>query len=61
MAPFDGPSPDPIGIILTGMFWLMPVLLSQRIPTSLDPPLSWVEWGLATAWIVAGIVRAATD
>ena len=61
MAKVGGPPPDAVGLILTGMFWLMPVLLGQRIPTSLDPPLSWVEWVFAGLWIAAGVVRAATE
>jgi hypothetical protein len=43
------------------MFWLMPILVSQRIPAPLDPPLTWIELGLSTIGIVAGVVQASRD
>lgn len=61
MAKIDGSSSDAFGLILTGMFWLMPILVSQRIPAPLDPPLTWIELGLSTIGIVAGVVQASRD
>lgn len=61
MAEIDGPPPDAIGLILMGLFWLLPVLVSQNIPAPFDGPMSCVEWGIGTAGIVAGIIVGSTD
>jgi hypothetical protein len=61
MAALGGPPPDAVGLILTGLFWLLPVLVSQSIPAPFEGPMSWIEWGLGTAGIVGGIVVAARD
>jgi hypothetical protein len=44
-----------------GLFWLLPVLVSQNIPAPFDGPMSCVEWGIGTAGIVAGIIVGSTD
>jgi hypothetical protein len=52
---------DALALVLAGMFWLMPVLLSSTNPILFEPVLSWVEWGLGTLGIVGGIIMASNE
>lgn len=61
MAQIGGPPPDALALIVTGMFWLAPVMLDQLIPTALEQGLIVIEYGLGSAGILGGLAMTVMD
>ena len=49
-------------LIIVGLCWLMPVLVSQHIPVSnVEAAMTWIEQTLGGLCIVVGLVRVLTE